>query len=148
MSALRNMYNQLDNISKELLFELDDKLLSINITHIRQITKAQSLRFLPDQPRYIKGVINLHDQIIPIMDLRLKVGLKEKPYDDRTCFIILQVNHRYLGIIVDKVLNIVSFNQDEVVNDADKNHMLSNLINGYARDDRGEVFLLDPYKLY
>ncbi len=93
---------------KYLLFNLGEEVYGIPITHVINIIELQKITEVPDTPPYIRGVINLRGSVIPVMDLRLRFRLPERPYDDRTCIIIVKVAEKSVGLICDTVAEVDS----------------------------------------
>jgi len=73
--------------NKYLFFRIDRESYGIEIRHIIEIVELQRISMVPDMPAYVKGVINLRGKVIPVVDLRLRFGMNERPYDDRTCIV-------------------------------------------------------------
>ncbi|MEW5815814.1 MAG: chemotaxis protein CheW [Spirochaetota bacterium] len=92
--------------NKYLLFNLGNEVYGIGILHVTDIIEMQKITEVPDMPVYIKGVINLRGKVIPVMDLRLRFGLKPREYDDRTCIIVVNVDKTSIGLIVDTVAEV------------------------------------------
>ena len=92
--------------SKYLFFSLGDELYGINIMNITEIIEMERITEVPDMPDYVKGVINLRGKVIPVMDLRLRFGMPEREYDDRTCIVVTSVDAASLGLIVDTVAEV------------------------------------------
>ena len=74
---------------KYLTFALANERYGLEILKVQEIIGAIKITHVPKSPSYLKGVINLRGKIIPVIDLRLKLGLPEKDYDDKTCFIVV-----------------------------------------------------------
>jgi len=91
---------------KYLLFNLGQEVYGIPITHVINIIELQKITEVPDMPVHIRGVINLRGTVIPVMDLRLRFRLPERPYDDRTCIIIVKVAEKSVGLICDTVAEV------------------------------------------
>jgi purine-binding chemotaxis protein CheW len=92
--------------NKYLLFNIGDEVYGISIVQVTEIIEVQRITEVPDMPVFMKGVINLRGKVIPVMDLRLRFGMQERPYDDRTCIIIVNVADQSLGFIVDTVAEV------------------------------------------
>ncbi len=92
---------------KFLTFVLNQEEYGIEIRHVTEIIGIQSITELPDMPHYIKGVINLRGKVIPVMDVRLRFGLEERGYDDRTCIIVINIDEQSVGLIVDRVFEVM-----------------------------------------
>jgi purine-binding chemotaxis protein CheW len=73
---------------------------------------------VPHTPPYIKGVINLRGKVIPVIDLRLKCGMPEIPYDHRTCIIVVQVESPesvvLMGLVVDGVAEVLTLTEADI----------------------------------
>jgi len=91
---------------KYLLFNLGQEVYGIPIVHVINIIELQKITEVPDMPDHIRGVINLRGSVIPVMDLRLRFRLPERPYDDRTCIIIVKVAGKSVGLICDTVAEV------------------------------------------
>jgi len=92
--------------NKYLLFNIGDETYGIGILHVTDIIEMQKITKVPDMPDYIKGVINLRGKVIPVMSLRLRFGLPDRDYDDRTCIIVVSIDNTSVGFIVDTVAEV------------------------------------------
>lgn len=107
-----------NNGGKYLTFVLAKEEYGIPILKVREIIKLLEITSIPRTPGYIKGVINLRGKIIPIMDLRLKFGLEEKEYNERTCIVVVEIilneTRKLMGLIVDTVSEVVNLTTDQI----------------------------------
>jgi purine-binding chemotaxis protein CheW len=108
---------------KYLVFELNKEECCIQVLKVKEIMGVQDITTVPQTPHFVKGVINLRGKVIPVVDLRLKFGLPETEYTQRTCIIVVQVQKEtiqmLLGIVVDsvaEVLNIMSADIEDTPN--------------------------------
>src|SRR5882757_9450409 len=88
---------------KYLTFQLAREEYAIQVLKVREIMGVQHITTVPQTPADLKGVINLRGKVIPVMDLRLKFGLPETEYTQRTCIIVVQLQGEsasQVGIIV------------------------------------------------
>jgi len=103
---------------KYLTFDLMDEHYGVNVNWIMQIIAIPSITKIPKTPTFVKGVINLRGRIIPVIDLRNKFSLPEHIYDDRTSIVIVKIigdkSEFYIGIIVDKVLEVLDIEESEI----------------------------------
>lgn len=97
-----------------LTFWIDSQLFGVSVTDVVQIVGLQEITELPDYPGYVRGVINLRGQIIPLIDVRLRFGKPEIPYNDRTCIIIIHVGDGHFGLIVDEVDEVIDISPDQI----------------------------------
>jgi purine-binding chemotaxis protein CheW len=103
---------------KFLTFLLGEEIYGLPIKKAKEIIGMMEITHIPKTQAYTKGVINLRGKVIPIIDLRLKLGMEEKAYNERTCIIIIEINaaenNRLLGIVVDSVSEVVNIQQSEI----------------------------------
>ncbi|MGE5403596.1 MAG: chemotaxis protein CheW, partial [Candidatus Saccharibacteria bacterium] len=76
---------------KFLTLTLGNEAYGIPILKVREIIGMMGITHVPKMPEFVKGVINLRGKIIPVIDLRLKFGLPDREYDDRTCIIVVEI---------------------------------------------------------
>ena len=96
--------------SKLLTFSLGEESYGISIQQVREIIGMMEITYVPKMPEFVKGVINLRGKIIPVTDLRLKMGLEEKTYSNRTSIIVVELENngsiRQNGLVVDTVSEV------------------------------------------
>lgn len=96
---------------KYLMFLLDEEYYGIPILKVNEIIGLMPITTIPHSPNFMKGVINLRGKIIPVVDLRIKFNMDERPYDQQTCIIIVEImahgHKNFIGLVVDKVAEVV-----------------------------------------
>jgi purine-binding chemotaxis protein CheW len=92
---------------KFLTFFLADEEYGLEILKVHEIIGMMSITRVPRTPAFVRGVINLRGKVIPVMDLRLKFGMPPQEPTDETCIIVVQVQHIEMGILVDKVSEVL-----------------------------------------
>ncbi len=97
---------QSEGTDKYLLFCLADDEYGVPIDLVQSIEELHHIVPVPEMPPYVKGVINLRGTVIPTVDMRLRFGMPERAYDDRTCIIIVQATGRVVGFVVDTVSEV------------------------------------------
>jgi len=109
---------QSDNEGKYLTFQLAEEGYGIGILKVREIIGMLPVTPVPQTPMFLKGVINLRGQVIPVVDLRLKFGLMEEEYTERTSIIVVEVkglaNNIPIGIVVDTVSEVLNIQAQEI----------------------------------
>ncbi|MDH4121628.1 MAG: chemotaxis protein CheW [Deltaproteobacteria bacterium] len=92
---------------KYLTFLLGDEVYAIDIKFVSEIIRLQKVIHVPDMPPYIPGVVDIRGRVIPVMDVRMRVNMEVREYDERTCVIVIQVEQQTaLGLIVDRVMEV------------------------------------------
>ena len=106
-----------DRSGKYLTFQIGEEVYGLEILKVVEIIGLMPITEVPRTPDFVRGVINLRGRIIPVVDLRLKFGLPEIEYTDRTCIIIVQIARDdqavKTGIIVDHVSEVVFIKGDQ-----------------------------------
>ena len=97
-----------------LTFNIDKQEYGIEIRHVTEIVGIQKITDLPDLPQFIKGVINLRGKVIPVLDVRLRFGMKEREYDDRTCIMVVNINETSIGLVVDTVSEVMNIAEESI----------------------------------
>ena len=98
-----------------LTFTLDHETYGIEIQHVIEIIGIQAITLIPEMPDYIKGIINLRGKIIPLMDVRIRFKKAAEEYNDRTCVIVVDIDQMSVGLIVDRVSEVLTITDDNIV---------------------------------
>jgi purine-binding chemotaxis protein CheW len=136
---------------KFLTFSLANEEYGIGILKVREIIGMMPIRTVPQTPGFVKGVINLRGKVIPVVDLRLKFGMSEVEYTERTSIIVVSVGHEgpnekviHIGIVVDYVSEVVNIKADEIeAAPAFGSRLNTEYILGMAKIGKGVKILLD-----
>ena len=102
---------------KYLSFHLGSEEYAIQVLKVREIVKLQHITGVPETPAELKGVINLRGKVIPVVDLRLRFGLPEKEYGERTCIIVVELGRAAagpMGVIVDEVSEVLTLQESDI----------------------------------
>jgi len=98
-----------------IVIRLGDEQFGIDIRFVDNIVRMQSITRVPKVAAYLKGVINLRGEVIPVMSIRMKMGLPEDEIAKATRIIILKTEQQgSFGIIVDEVKEVVTLNSEQV----------------------------------
>ena len=110
--------SMLNREGKYLTFQLADQMFAVDIMKIREIIGLMDIRSVPRMPEYIRGVINLRDKVIPIMDLRMRFGMGKIEFSQQSCIVILDLEergHRFsMGIAVDSVSEVIDIKASDI----------------------------------
>jgi purine-binding chemotaxis protein CheW len=105
-------------INHYLTFKLSDETFASHVNHVTKILEMQKITEVPRAPEFMKGVINLRGNVLPIIDGRIKFGMTPKPYTDKTCILVLNVQLEgeqvEVGAIVDAVLDVIEFAEENI----------------------------------
>ncbi len=107
-----------DLTGKYLTFRLAGEDYGIPLLQVKEIIGMLPVTAVPQTPDYVKGVINLRGQVIPVSDLRLRFGIEAIDYNDRTCIIVVDIRGTEattrMGVIVDEVSEVLNVQEDEI----------------------------------
>ncbi|MFA5636458.1 MAG: chemotaxis protein CheW [Anaerovoracaceae bacterium] len=131
-----------------LTFTIENEVYGIEILYVTEIIGIQSITKVPEVPDYVKGITNLRGKIIPVIDVRLKFGREPIEYNDRTCIIVIDISDVSVGLIVDKVDEVLTFEDGEIAAPpASKTGFENRYIKGIGKSGGKVQLLLDCEKL-
>ena len=136
-----------ENTTQFIVIKLGDEQYGININHIDNIVRMQHITRVPEVASYLKGVINLRGEVIPVMSLRIKMGMPEDILTKSTRIIILKMDQQgTIGIIVDEVREVVTLDNSQIEKvsyDPKDERVRANFISGIGKCEGGLISLLD-----
>lgn len=136
----------MSDITRYLCFGLGKEEYSIPLLSIKEVIGMPEVTPIPQSPNYFVGIMNLRGQVISVMDLRTKLGIKGIPSEEISV-IILDLGAYNLGVVVDRVNSVLMISPEEIsdkpIVDANKAH---DYIKGVFRKDEKLILLLDISK--
>lgn len=141
MEELKGSYNT----TQYIVVKLGTEQYGIDIKYIDNIVRMQSITRVPKVAPYLKGVINLRGEVLPVMSVRLKMGLPEDEITKATRIIILKLEqHGTIGFIVDEVKEVVTLSDEQIDKITyDNKEDKVNFVYAVGKVDSGLVSLLD-----
>lgn len=135
---------------KFMTFQTGKEYFGINISYVKEIITMQPITAIPEVEDYIKGLINLRGKIIPVIDVRVRFKMDPTEYTDRTCIIVIDVKSTVLGLIVERIAEVDTIQDDDIVPPpalGKKDNEQRKYVYGLARTGDTVKLLLDPDKL-
>lgn len=132
---------------KYLTFWTDNQLFGVPIAYVVQIVGMQTVTEIPEYPSYAKGVINLRGGIIPLIDVRLRIGKPETTYNERTCIIVTDINDNDVGFIVDGVDAVIYIDDSLIEPPPQFSGGVDGYITGIGKLENQVVLLMDTRKI-
>lgn len=137
---------------KFLTFTLAEEDYGISITKIREIIGMMPVTSVPRTNDFVKGVINLRGKVIPVIDLRLRFGMPQVEYTDRTCIVIVEVVANkgtvQMGVVVDSVSEVLNIQEGDVEAPPDLSAgKRTRYIQGMAKTEESVKILIDIDKV-
>ena len=135
--------------SEVLSFSIGETIYGIEVIYVKDIITIEQITVVPKIPDHIKGVINIRGKVVPVISVRKRFGIEEIPYDDRTCIIVLEFDDgNQVGIIVDRVQEVISVDASDISNTPDSKNVNANrYIKSLINLESGIRLLIDCYKL-
>ena len=141
-----------DKGGKYLTYILGQEEYGIGILQVKEIIGMIPITPVPQTRNFVKGVINLRGKIIPVVDLRLKFGMEERAYVDRTSIIVVEIRTQKgsipIGVVVDAVSEVLNIKSEDI-DDTPKfgTSVNTDYILGMAKCEDGVKILLDIDKV-
>ena len=128
-----------------IVVRIGNEQYGINIKYIDNIVRNQKITRVPKTQTYYKGVINLRGEIIPVMSIRLKLGLEDDEFTDKTRIIIVKIEGATIGVIVDQVREVVTLDDDntEKITITSRDDAASGYISSIGKSKGELISLLD-----
>ena len=138
--------------SRYLNFTLDKESYCMEILKVKELMGMTDITPLPQTPPFIRGVINLRGQIIPIIDLRLKFGMEFLPYTKRTSIIVVEVETdgdlALMGLVVDSIQEVIAIAEEKIkVLTYINTRVKAEYVRGVADTSEGMKIVLDVMKV-
>lgn len=134
---------------KYLTFVIDKNSFAVPIADVVSILQMQEIVPVPEFPPYAKGVINIRNEIFPVVDVRIRLCKPEKEYTGTTCIIMVNINSQQVGLIVDAVSEVTDIPYDKISappQGFSKDDVNSYLI-GVANHNEQVILIIDSQKV-
>jgi purine-binding chemotaxis protein CheW len=107
MQGQQSQKNESTELLQLVSFELNGEEFGINILMVQEIIRMLQITKVPNSPDFVDGVINIRGKVIPVVDLRCKLGMPRKEHGNDTRIVIVEVSGKTTGFIVDKVTEVL-----------------------------------------
>lgn len=137
-----------ESMKQYIVVTIGGEFYGIDITYIDNIVRMSKITRVPKAPIHYKGVINLRGEVVPVMSIRVKMGLDEDIVSNATRIIILKREEQgYVGVLVDSVSEVVTLSEKEIDRNISSNEKKANFINGIGKDGDRLISLFDIDKV-
>jgi purine-binding chemotaxis protein CheW len=103
----RTREKESDDLQQFVTFTIGSEVYGVDVLKVQEIIGITEITYVPNSLSFMKGVINLRGNVVPVVDLRIKFKMDERPYDQYTVIIIVEVKGRSVGMIVDTVSDVL-----------------------------------------
>lgn len=114
MADTREERAALDGLTQLISFMIGKEEYGLEILTVKEVIRIREITRIPKAPVFVKGIINLRGDVIPIIDLREKFGLEIQEYTTMTRVIIVEVDGKSIGMVVDSVSQVIRIEKDQV----------------------------------
>ncbi|HHX57804.1 MAG TPA: purine-binding chemotaxis protein CheW [Clostridiales bacterium] len=153
MSSILNRFDEKEedvnlDTEKYLTFLIDKQYYAYPIKDVREIIEMQPITEIPEFPSYAKGIIDLRNKVVPIIDVRLRFYKPEIEYTERTCIIVLDIKDIQIGFIVDTVDEVIDISEENISSaPAITSDRSTRYIEGIGRVNSKIIMILDALKM-
>ncbi len=136
--------------NKYVTFKSGNEYFGLKIQYVNEIIVYQEITQVPESENYIKGLINLRGKIIPVIDVRMRFKQEAIPYTDRTCIIVIDVKGTVVGLIVEKIAEVVEITEDNILDSpslGNEEKSQNKYVYGVGKVGDSVKLLLDPERL-
>ena len=107
METYKEKQKEASGLLQLVSFKIANEEFGIDILNVQEINRMVKITQVPNSPRFVEGVINLRGRVIPVIDLRLKLGITKKEYDKDTRIIVVDLKGKTVGFLVDSVSEVL-----------------------------------------
>ena len=135
------------DLKQIISFKIGNEEYGLEILKVKEVIRIKEITKLPKAPDFVKGVINLRGDVIPIIDLRVKFGLIQERYSSATRVIVVEVDGKSMGIVVDSVSHVIRIDDDQIENSPLLGGISKEYIRGVVKLDDRLIVLLNIDKI-
>lgn len=134
-------------LQKIVVFKINEQLYGVNIDDVQSIEHVSSFTRIPQVERYFKGIINLRGEIVPIIDLKLKLNLGESKISDNTKAIITKIDGAFVGFLVDEATDVLDIQFDQLEKSTELTASNDYIIEGVVKLEKTLILLIQFKKI-
>lgn len=101
-----------DELLQLVSFKIGDEEFGVDILSVQEINRMSQITKVPNTPEFIEGVINLRGRIVPVIDLRVKLGMVRKDHGKDTRIVVVELKGKTMGFIVDEMNEVLRISKD------------------------------------
>jgi len=114
MDALKDRVDTRGELRQFISFSVGEEEYGLELLRVKEVIRVREITWLPKAPSFVKGIINLRGDVIPIIDLRDKFGLQAKEDTAMTRVIVVEVEGKLMGMVVDAASQVVRIPADQI----------------------------------
>lgn len=142
-----------EKIISYLTFKIGDEMFATHVSVVLNIIELPKITKVPNTPPYMKGIINLRGMILPVVDSRLKFGLQETDYTEKTCIIVMDIKLNeeidHVGLLVDEVSEVLLIEDSQIEPPPMLGKMFkTSMIKGITKFAENMIMIIDVINLF
>jgi purine-binding chemotaxis protein CheW len=130
-----------------VVFEVADESFGIDINAVQEIIRLQQITEVPRAPMHVKGVINLRGKVIPVVDLREKLGFMQGEETKSSRIVVVDITGTTVGMIVDAVTEVLRIGSEQIEEPSSIIESYEQYLRGIGKIDNRLILLLDLVKV-
>ena len=147
MDAQHDVMKMSDETVQIISFKVGDEEYGLEILKVKEVIKVTEITKLPKAPSFVKGVVNLRGDVIPIIDLREKFGLEKAEESDANRVIVVEIEGKSVGMAVDSVSHVIRINESQIDNPPLVGGMTGDYIRGVVKLGDRLIVLINVDKI-
>lgn len=145
-------FNEISESNQYLTFTLDDEDFALEIGRVREVLDHTTITKMPGMPEFLRGVINLRGNVVPVIDLSYKLGMGSIKQSVDTCIVIVEImidkELIHMGAMADSVKEVIGLDQGQILPPLRLGTKLnSQFIRGMGKQDEKFLIILDIDKV-
>ncbi len=144
----KRMQLKMKDFTQVVSFKLADEEYAIEITRVKEIILVEGITRVPQMPEYIEGIINLRGEVVPVIDLRKRFGLKNAELVEETRIVVSRMDKRIVGLIVDSVSQVMKLPNTDIQPPPDTIASIAGeYLTGIGKIEERMIMMLDIEKI-
>lgn len=142
VNALGEAESEDEATNKHLTFNLSDEVFALPVGRVSEIVGIQQITPVPLTDSYVRGVMNLRGQVVPVVDLRERCGLALRAYDARTCVIVVEHELGQVGLVADSVRDVLDVEPTSIQRGA-ADRVAARFVSGFVHSETGVLMVME-----
>jgi len=139
---------QINEEKRLLTFLVAGQEYGIKVEQAREVVGLLPIDMIPQTPDFLLGVTNLRGKIVPVIDLRLKLGIEKAEITSETCMVVVTISGEETGVLVDFLVGVVTYQEEQLQDNLDLGeHLDTRFISAMLKIDRRVISVIDGNSL-
>jgi len=137
-----------ENNNQYVIFKLENEFYGVPISYVKTIEKVTEITRVPNAPKYVKGVINLRGDVVPVVELRRRFEFEDKPLTEESRIIILSLEELSVGFLVEGSSEVLTIEPEDIDNTTNfVNSFDDDYISGIGKINDRMIIMVNIFKI-